>query len=126
VSLVTAAASRAPSASHAIGSADLTRQPLPGIGAYKENGGDQDAPRSRLRCHSGDVDDWLEVAWLEPDASTDPKAGLDLALDSFLSQRGLSRKNLADRDVRLDLVYLGPAWGGCAKRLMIRSTALPK
>ena len=50
---------------------------------------------------------------------------MDAALDAFLSQRGLSLADLTEDDLRIDLVYLGSGAGGCARRLMIRTTAVP-
>lgn len=44
---------------------------------------------------------------------------LVVALDAFLFQRGLSRADLAEDDVWIDLVYLEPGAGGCGRRLMM-------
>jgi hypothetical protein len=42
-----------------------------------------------------------------------------------LSRRGLSLADLADDDIRIDLVYLGSSAGGCGRRLMIKTTVVP-
>lgn len=76
-------------------------------------------------CHFGVVDGWIEVAWIPPAQSGTAKADLDVALDAFLSRRGLSQADLSEDDIRIDLVYLGSDAGGCGHRLMIRATAVP-
>jgi hypothetical protein len=78
-----------------------------------------------VKCDHGLVDEWTEVAWLESDGAA-VQAQLERALASFLSQHGISRDSVADNDVRLDLVYLGPTKGRCAKRLMIRNDLLAR
>jgi hypothetical protein len=75
------------------------------------------------------VDEWTDVAWLEPSKrqvafGKDPE--VSRALDSFLAERGMSRLQLADRDIRIDMVYLGPAKGMCTRRLMVRTQALAR
>jgi hypothetical protein len=67
--------------------------------------------------------EWTEVARLESEGQPF-KAELARTLDSFLSQRGMSRNELADDDIRVDLVYLGPAKGRCATRVLVRTAAL--
>ena len=67
---------------------------------------------------------WTTGPRFDSDGMTDFNAGLAAALDSFLSQRGLSRNEVANEDLRVDLVYLGPGKGRCARRLMIRSAPL--
>ena len=76
-----------------------------------------------MRCWR--VDGWIEVAWSPPARSRTAKADLDAALDAFLSRRGLSLADLADDDIRIDLVYLGSSAGGCGRRLMIKTTVVP-
>jgi hypothetical protein len=71
------------------------------------------------------VDGWIEVAWVPPAQSGTARADLDAALDAFLSRRGLSLADLTEDDIRIDLVYLGSGAGGCVRRLMIRTTAMP-
>jgi hypothetical protein len=73
------------------------------------------------------VDEWTDIAWLEPSkgrAAFMTDQVVRRALDSFLSERGMSRSQLADDDIRIDMVYLGPAKGTCLRRLMIRTRAL--
>jgi hypothetical protein len=63
------------------------------------------------KCKSGVVGEWTDVAWLEPSkGQTVSTTDMVRVLDSFLSERGMSRSQLAD-DIRADLVYLGPAKG---------------
>jgi hypothetical protein len=69
------------------------------------------------------MDQWTEVACLESDGAPF-KAELARNLDSFLSARGMSRNEIADDDIRVDLVYLGPAKGRCARRVLVRTAAL--
>jgi hypothetical protein len=71
------------------------------------------------------VDGWIEAAWSPPAEIGTARANLDATLDAFLSLRGLSRGGLAEDDIRIDLVYLGPGARGCGRRLMIRTTAVP-
>jgi hypothetical protein len=52
------------------------------------------------------------------------KQEVSRALDSFLSERGMTRSQLSDDDIRIDLLYLGPAKVVCAHRVMIRTQAL--
>jgi hypothetical protein len=73
------------------------------------------------------VGDWTEVACVEPSKEQAPSAlkrEVSQALDSFLSDRGMTRSQLSDDDIRIDLLYLGPAKGVCAHRVMIRTQAL--
>ena len=83
------------------------------------------AAGKRAVCDPGLADGWIEVAWSPPAEAGTARADLDAALDAFLSRRGLSRADLAGENIRIDLVYLGPSVGGCGRRLMIRTTALP-
>ena len=82
------------------------------------------AAGKRTACDPGLVDGWIEVAWSPPAEVGTARADLASALDAFLSQRGLSRADLAEDDIRIDLVYMGSSAGGCGRRLMIRTTAL--
>jgi hypothetical protein len=70
------------------------------------------------------VEDWIEVGWLESQGGPNVKAELARTLDSFLAQHGMSRIDIAADDIRVDLVYLGPAKGRCERRLLIRRAAL--
>jgi hypothetical protein len=69
------------------------------------------------------VEEWTQICWLEPNDAP-LKAELETALESFLSSHGISRDSIADDDVRLDVAYLGPANGHCARRLMIRTATM--
>jgi len=69
------------------------------------------------------MDEWTEVAWLESEGGAF-KAELARTLHAFLAERGMSRNEIADNDIRVDLVYLGPAKGRCARRLLVRTAAL--
>lgn len=78
-------------------------------------------------CDCYVVVEWTEVAWVEPSKGQPgsvTKQDVSRALDSFLSERGMSRSQLSDDDIRIDLAYLGPAKGVCAYRVMIRTQAL--
>lgn len=79
--------------------------------------------RGVLGRHTNPVDEWTEVARLESERGPF-KAELTRTLDVFLSKRGMSRNELADDDIRVDLVYLGPAKGRCARRVLVRTAAL--
>jgi hypothetical protein len=70
------------------------------------------------------VDDWTEVACVDPVSPSDDTAELARVLDSFLSQHGLDRRSVADDDIRIDVVYLGPDKGTCGYRLMVRAAVL--
>ena len=69
------------------------------------------------------MDEWTEVAWLESEGGPF-KAELARTLDTFLSERAMSRNEIADDDSRVDLVYLGPAKGRCARSVLVRTAAL--
>jgi hypothetical protein len=69
------------------------------------------------------MEEWTEVAWLESEGGPF-KAELARTLDPFLSERGMSPNEIADHDIRVDHVYLGPAKGRCARRVLVRTAAL--
>jgi hypothetical protein len=78
-------------------------------------------------CDSYVVGEWTEIACVEPSKEQAPftiKQEVSRALDSFLSERGMTRSQVSDDDIRIDLLYLGPAEGVCAHRVMIRPRAL--
>ena len=80
-----------------------------------------------MMCDSYVVGEWTEVACVEPSKEQPgsiTKQDVSRALDSFLSERGISRSQLPDDDIRIDLASLGPAKGVCAHRVMIRTQAL--
>jgi hypothetical protein len=52
--------------------------------------------------HSDPMNEWTEVAGLESERGPS-KAELARALDSFLNNRGMSRNEIADDDIRVDL-----------------------
>jgi hypothetical protein len=68
--------------------------------------------------------EWVEVAWLEPVGYDNRMAEVSDVLESWLSERGLTRSDIRDDDVRVDLAYLGPERGVCGTRIMIRATAV--
>ena len=68
--------------------------------------------------------EWVEVAWLEPKDHGNGMAEISGVLESWLSERGLTRSDIRDDDIRVDLVYLGPVRGACGTRIMIRATAV--
>jgi hypothetical protein len=76
-----------------------------------------------LRRHPNPKDGWTEVACLESESGPF-KAELARTLNAFLAERGMSRNEIADHDIRVVLVYLGPAKGRCARRLLVRTAAL--
>lgn len=68
--------------------------------------------------------EWVEVAWLEPQGHSNGMAEISDVLESWLSERGLTRSDIRDDDIRVDLVYLGPERGACGTRIMIRAPAV--
>lgn len=72
------------------------------------------------------VNDWTEVAWVEPVSPSDDKAEVGKVLDSFLSEHSLNRRSVADDDIRIDVAYLGPDKGTCGYRLMVRTAVLSR
>jgi len=68
--------------------------------------------------------EWTEVAWLGPEGQDNRMNDVPRVLHEWLHERGLTRNDLQDDDVRLDLVYLGPTRGVCGTRIMVRTAAL--
>lgn len=67
------------------------------------------------------TDDWIQVAYLEPTATEpDRRAAVDGVITEWVLAHGMAREELADDDIRIDLVYLGPDRGACATRVLIR------
>lgn len=68
--------------------------------------------------------EWTEVAWLEPEGQDNRMGDARAVLDGWLGERGLTRADISDDDVRFDLVYLGPGQGVCGTRIRIRTAAV--
>lgn len=77
------------------------------------------------------LDDWIEVAWLEPTTQGDNRSSeVNAVLDAWLRDRGTMRDKVADDDIRIDLVYVGPergawhtrslTWANCGTRVLVR------
>jgi hypothetical protein len=78
-------------------------------------------------CNFGGVDEWTEIAWMEPShGATQFRSELAAVVQAFLAERGLGGARIADDDIRVDRVYLGPDKGSCGQRVMIRTTALTR
>jgi hypothetical protein len=68
--------------------------------------------------------EWTEVAWLEPEGQDNRMADAPAVLDGWLRERGLTRADISDDDVRLDLMYLGPTRGVCGTRICVRTSVI--
>jgi hypothetical protein len=66
-------------------------------------------------------DEWIEVAWLEPTAEANNRSSEAKAvLGEWLRDHGIALDEVADDDIRIHLVYLGPERGVCGTRVLVR------
>lgn len=70
-------------------------------------------------------EDWVEAVYLDPPKDLAKGQARDMwrALEAFLTERGLARRDIYESDLRIDKFYMGPG-KGCATRVMIKSEAL--
>lgn len=69
------------------------------------------------------ADDWIEVGWVQSRRESERHAEAVRLLDLWLAERRLSRTSIDERDVRIDLVYLGPG-NGCDVRVLVNRAAI--
>jgi hypothetical protein len=68
---------------------------------------------------------WTEIAYLEPtDPDADRMAEIFNAVSVWLASHSLTRDDVRDEDLGIDLIYLGPDRATCATRVSIRDSAI--